>query len=451
MSSKLETKKPAVILIITVLAIWMTIIPANATGQSETGYRTPEVQFLEERYSITFNGVVTNGEFISALVKVLHLDDSENSSQLDGILAGANYSKATNAVAKGGVRIESKLAADSQLTAIQAVALAVRAAGLKEVTDTYNQHKIDVALSKLSLPGSVDQPGLLKEVAVAIDSGLVPPSYYRELQHKEAVAPEFAAVLLAKVLSFHGEYVPTNYLGYIEEEDIYGKVYASWNRAELIKDEKMLAIVNQAVEQGLITGYNVRDKDKAHRFDERRTIRYGHSSIKHALQLIALLKSEGLQAKVQFEPKTSAYIYLKEWGEPTITPDFAVAELPNGSRVAYAKEYDISFEFATMEQKQMFQTIIFTYAKKDRENQQGLIFDAWWQPLFTSVTPISGYQKIIDHVIADGHYEIHTLSLAEKSLVIESELKAIRPDIQIRKQTVWVDTPFYQYLLGGYR
>ena len=142
---------------------------------------------------------------------------------------------------------------------------------------------------------------------------------------------------------------------------------------------------------------------------------------------------------------------MKEWGEPSITPDFTVAELANGIYVAYAKEYDISFEFQTLEQKQAFQTIIFKYAKKDRGEQQGLIYDAWWQPLYTSVTPISGYQTVTDHVITDGHYEIHTFSLEEKSVAVLSGLLAISPDMQVAQQTVWVDNPFYQYLLGGYK
>lgn len=419
MAGKLVTKRLVWILTITVLSALLVIIPANATYQIEQGYRSPEVQFLEEKYSIKFDSMLTTKKFVSALAKMLPVEYMEGD--------------------------------DSRLASNKAVALAIRAAGLQEVADTYSQHKVDAAFGKLRMPSSAVQPGLRKAIAVAIDSKLVPPAYYQELQHNEAISPEFAAVLVTKVLSFHGEYVPTNYLGYIENEDIYGKVHASWLTSELVKDEKLLAIANQAVEQGLITGYNLRDKDRAHRFDERRTIRYGHSNIKHALQLIALLKSEGLHAKVQFEPKTSAYIYLKEWGEPQITPDFAVAELPNGKCIAYAKEYDLSFEFETVEEKQLFQSVIFTYAKKERENQQGLLYDAWWQPIYTSLTPIDGYRRIIDHVIADGHYEIHTLSLEEKSLVIQAELQASRPEIHIRKQTVWVDEPFYQYLLGGYR
>lgn len=426
MTSKFVTKKITYVLLVAVLAVWMTAIPAQAAGPAGERYRGPEVQFLEDKYALSFGSSITQGEFISALAKALKLDYTERSRQIAGIASNSTY-----------------------LTSINAVVLAVRASGLKEVANTYHQHKTDAALSKLGLSRSKLQPALVNELAVAIDSGLLPHSWYRAIRLNESVTPELAAVLVARVLSFHGEYSPANYLGYITDEDIYGKVYTSWKNSKLIKDKKMLELVNRGVEQGLITGYNLRDKDNAHRFDERRTIRYGHSSITHALQLIALLKSEGLNAKIQFEPKTSAYIYLKEWGEPSITADFAVSQLDNGKTIAYAKEYDISFEFQTIEQKEVFQPIIFKYAKKDRENQPGLIYDAWWQPLYTSLTPINGYQMITDHVITDGHYEIHTFSLAEKSLAVIAGLRAISPDIQVAAQTVWVDNPFYQYLLGG--
>ena len=427
------------------------MIPDQTVGEAGSRYRAPEVQFLEEKYAICFGSVITRGEFISALAKVLSLDYTEQSSRMEGITQNSEYFKAANALYKNGVLTERKLDVGSRLTSIHAVALAVRASGLKEVADTYHPQKTDVALSKLGLSSNEILPPLANELAVAIDSGLLPPSGYEEIACNASVTPELAAVLLARVLSFHGEYSPANYLGYIVDEDIYGKVYTAWKNANLDKSEKLLEAASKGIAQGLITGYNLRVKNNTHRFDERRTIRYGHSSITHALQLIAVLKSEGLNAKVQFESKTSAYIYLKEWGEPTITTDFAVSKLDNGNYVAYAKEYDISFEFQTVEQKQKFETIIFKYAKKDRTNQQGLIYDAWWKPVYTSLTPITGYQTITDHVITDDHYEIHILSLTEKSLAVIAGLMAINPNMQINAQTVWVDKPFYQYLLGEYK
>ncbi|CQR72744.1 hypothetical protein SpAn4DRAFT_3204 [Sporomusa ovata] len=77
-----------------------------------------------------------------------------------------------------------------------------------------------------------------------IDSELLPQSYCKIIQLNEAVTPELAAVLLTKVLAFHGEYLPANYLGYITDEDIYGKVYSTWKNAKLIKDTKLLEVVD---------------------------------------------------------------------------------------------------------------------------------------------------------------------------------------------------------------
>ena len=371
MTNKLVHGKGPWFLVVMVLIAWLAAVPAQAAGQTDNWYHGPEVQYLEDKYGMHFIGWTTKGEFVSALATVLNLDYTEQSSKIDDALPGTKYFKSANALYKNGVLTENKLDADSRLIGSTAVSLAVRAAGLKELAATYSKAKTDVALSKLGLSSAKIQLPLSQELAVAIDSGLLPLSWYKEIRLSEPVTTEQAAVLLAKVLSFHGDYPPAHYLGYIADEDIYGKVYATWKNAKLIKDEQLLELVNKGVAQGLMTGYNLRDKENAHQFDERRTLRYGHDNITHALQLIALLKSEGLNAKVQFETKTSAYIYLKEWGEPVLTPNFAVTPLDNGNYIAYAKEYDISFEFPTVEQKEAFQTIIFKYAKKDRENQTG--------------------------------------------------------------------------------
>ena len=67
--------------------------------------------------------------------------------------------------------------------------------------------------------------------------------------------------------------------------------------------------------KGLTTGYNIKDKKEYANFNEDYTVSYGHNDIIHASQIIGLLKGEKIDAKVQLEIKTSAFIYLPEWGE----------------------------------------------------------------------------------------------------------------------------------------
>ena len=57
-------------------------------------------------------------------------------------------------------------------------------------------------------------------------------------------------------------------------------------------------------------------------------IRYGHNDIDHAAQLIYLLRREGFDPKVQLTPKSSAFLYLDEWGEA----DYPVTTLKSGKK-----------------------------------------------------------------------------------------------------------------------
>jgi hypothetical protein len=138
MIRKFENKKITWTLIVPVLAVWMMIvIPECAVGQDATSYRSPEVQFLEEKYAIDFDGSVSNGEFILALAKVLNLDCTEHSDWLNGNTPSSQYSRAADVLHKKGILTEHK--PDGQLMSIDAVVLTVRASGLTEVAGNYRQ------------------------------------------------------------------------------------------------------------------------------------------------------------------------------------------------------------------------------------------------------------------------------------------------------------------------
>jgi len=171
---------------------------------------------------------------------------------------------------------------------------------------------------------------------------------------------------------------------------------------------------------------------------------YGHSDFKHAIQLIGLLRSEGLNAKVQFEPKTSAFIYLAEWGDPG--PN--VVQIENGNFISYAKEYDLEFEFANAADKAAFQDVILTYAKKNEDGQAGLIVESWWQPLYYSQTELKDYEVITNNFITDpdSPYTVNPFSLNEDSAKVIAGLKAIDPNVIVTPIQFWVDKPFFRYL-----
>ncbi|BFT70926.1 hypothetical protein [Paenibacillus sp. P36] len=205
------------------------------------------------------------------------------------------------------------------------------------------------------------------------------------------------------------------------------------------------------MKKNLITGYNLKDSRFDANFDPKQSLTYGHSDIKHAIQLIGLLRSENIQAKVQLEPKTSAFIYLKEWGEPTQTEDYQVVQIENGNFIAYAKEYDIEFEFDSAEQKNKFQQIILQYAKKNSNDQTGLIYSSWWQPLYYSLSELKDYKVIANNKVSKGHYYAQSFSLSDKSEEVVAGLKKINPGLNVDSYKFWVDEPFYNYLLGDFK
>jgi hypothetical protein len=108
------------------------------------------------------------------------------------------------------------------------------------------------------------------------------------------------------VLIFKDQY--KHYIGNTNDDDIYTKLLDAYRTSNIIKAPELQTIVDSALKQNLATGYNLKDSRYNSNFIESLSLVYGHENINHAIQLIGLLRSEGIQAKVQFEPKTSAFI-----------------------------------------------------------------------------------------------------------------------------------------------
>ena len=211
---------------------------------------------------------------------------------------------------------------------------------------------------------------------------------------------------------------------------------------------ELQAVVDTALEQNIITGYNFKDARYDANFVDEYAITYGHSDLQHAIQLIGLLRSEGLEAKVQLEPKTSAFLYLKEWGEPEQSESFQVKQIANGNYVAYSKEFDLSFEFDSIEEKEKFQDIILAYAKKDADDEQGLIIGSWWQPLYYSNTQLEDYVSISNNKVSLGNYYAQTFSLNEQVEGIAAGFKKVKQDVDVESYQFWANIAFYNYLGG---
>lgn len=396
--------------------------PLELSVSSAHVAKTDYTSYVTQQYGIKLSGTVTRGQFAAALSKVV----SSTGNQAAALPAGG-----------------------SKLAAWEAISAAVTAAEQKELAATYSEDKVAASWSKAGLSyqkgGSISLAAA-QDLAVAIDLGLVKTDVIASVKATGDVTADLAYQLLGKVAEFKGHY--QNYLGTIASEDIYGKVVQAWNELQIIKAGELQELVDGILKQDLITGYNLKDAAFDPRFDPKRTITYGHSDIVHAIQLIGLLKSEGIDAKVQLEPKTSAFIYLKEWGEPVQTDDYQVVQIENGNYIAYSKEYDLSFEFASQEDKERFQPLVLQYAKKNEEDATGLLRGSWWQPLYYSLTELADYPVITNNFVQDGRHIVQTFSLNEDSTAVVNAFKKIGNSVEVETYQFWVDQPFYNYLKG---
>ncbi|WP_188068533.1 hypothetical protein [Brevibacillus brevis] len=387
--------------------------------------------FLQQQYGVTFDKTVTREQFEKALLKIV----SATTSISEKDLSAKTFLPATKD--------------SSKLLVWEAVSAAAKAAELKELGYTYSEEKVATALKKAGISykkGSTLTLQAAQELAVAVDMGLVSANALKSASVEGAVSAELASQLLAKVAEFHGS--AKNYLGTIADEEIFGKLAQAWNESQIIKAGELQELVDKGLKQNLITGYNLKDAAFDPHFDPQRTITYGHSDIAHAIQLIGLLKSEGVDAKVQFEPKTSAFIYLKEWGEPVQTADYQVVQIENGNYIAYAKEYDLSLEFDSVEAKKKFQPLVLKYAKRDQEDMTGLLKASWWQPLYHSRTELADYAVITNNVLKDGRYVVQSFSLNEESPKVVEGFQKLNDKVKVETYKFWVDQPFFNYLNG---
>lgn len=311
---------------------------------------------------------------------------------------------------------------------------AVKDLKMEELADTYSQEKV-----KNSLKGykkiREDQQELAAK-AVLVDLGAITVEDLNSGKNLDKQLGEFVT-----------DYINTreNYIGNVSDKNIIERLNNRWNRGETITDSSLAPVLNKALKKGLTTGYNIKDRKEYSNFDESLTVSYGHSDMIHASQIIGLLKSEGIDAKVNLELKTSAFIYLPEWGESS----YVTTIMPDGTIIAHPLEYDLKLQFENQKDKERFFTLIDKYAKKDEENQKGLLYESWWQP-FIQTEKVEGYEMLIDNIASDSKYDAHILTLPEKSKALVEEL-AKNKNIKIKTKEVWVNPAFYRFMLGEYK
>ncbi len=379
--------------------------------------------YLKTYFSVTpFSGTVSRADFDAAMVKI------------------------------GGAKTNGT----GSLTVAEAVKSAVCAAGMENLALTYTAPvKADKVNERLAAYGVTGVPAAYASyVAAALDTDIAMSSY----NFGAALDATTADSLLMAAVNVSGK--GRNYLGKASDSDIYAKIQSTWNSFTNFDDEKLSKLGAQLVIQGASTGYGLKYDGYNANFLPDYTLQYGHSDITHAIQLIGLLNSEGIDAKIQMEPKVSIYEYLVKWGDPTkvqATPTYELKQIDGGRWLCYAMEYDLKMEFDTVADKDAFNTIILNYAKKNDSNVDAngkptvpLLTGAWWQPLYSSTVPMANtnFKLLKDNVISDGAYSIHPFSIPENSAKIEAVVTKLAPDLKVKSNDLYVNPAFYNYITG---
>lgn len=205
--------------------------------------------------------------------------------------------------------------------------------------------------------------------------------------------------------------------------------------------------LQKAMAAGLSTGYNVVPQSNWPDFDPTRTVIYGHSDWRHARQLVALLHSEGLRPNVTALVKKSAFLHRENWGEP----EQPLPTLATGQRYVDQLEYDLFIDFAEPADVQHFTELVDRYAKKDSEDEAGLIHGAWWQPFYRTLKPFAGAHQLTVMLVTSGGYRANLMSIPDLAAEKIRALKALDPEWQVTTFDIWVNPGFYRNQLGDYR
>ncbi|MCR9276967.1 MAG: hypothetical protein NXH85_03255 [Pseudomonadaceae bacterium] len=233
--------------------------------------------------------------------------------------------------------------------------------------------------------------------------------------------------------------------GKVGDATLFRELGMPLNYEALLAADDVLEVLGDALAEGVITGYDLRSAGVYDGFPPGESFVYSHSDPVHLRQLTALLAREGIDAWVHVTPKVSAFLHRAEWG----TPGSNVATLANGARVVQGQEMAVLFQFGSADDRGRFHDVVTRYAKRDSDDEQGLIAGAWWQPFYYTDREFSGFRPISLVVLTAGGHEATLTVLPDRA---QSVIDAVDDSgWQIRHDQVWVNPAFYRFLEGGYK
>ncbi|MCH3917712.1 MAG: hypothetical protein LKE40_09675 [Spirochaetia bacterium] len=378
--------------------------------------------------------------------------DSQNSTYLQevlgvkqfaGTVSSADFTAAANKITG------KEITADADILKVL-----VQEADFDELAQTYSRDKVSARLKNYGIAdtGTYDQ----KYVVCALDAHLVDTLHFQAIVKEGSLDPDMADYLLMQLAKTTGQ--ARHYLGRVSDPDIISKISTAFDNLYLFSYSDLDNAGAKLVEDKVTTGYNLKEDGYNANFLPELTIKYGHSEEVHLKQLVALLNSEGIDARLQLEPKISIYQYLLEWGPiPEPTPTYRVEKYSDNLYLVYATEYDAMFEFDNESDLEAFDGIINKYSKKNSANQAKgsdvkLISGAWWQPLYSTMDKNhdqSAYKAVYDCSASENGYTFHSFCLpAVKDNLLAAMKKEMSDKAKISVAPLYVDNAFYRYLNG---
>jgi len=259
-------------------------------------------------------------------------------------------------------------------------------------------------------------------------------------------AEELAAPNLEKILNnWRKALIHKDFQGSLGELALIDRLALPLDYTDLLAEEQLLGVLADGLTKGLLTGYDLRRKDVYGGFTPGHTLIYSHSSPLHLQQLATLLSAYGIEARMYVTPKVSAFLFREGWGEPGQN----VRTLPGGTRVLNGRELAVLFEFSSAKTRAEFHSLILRYAKKDQQDEAGLIANSWWQPFYYSDRPLDGFPSISLVIVSSDSHEATLTVLHERE---DSVVAAVSErGFPVRVEKVWVNPAFFRFLKGDFR
>ena len=329
----------------------------------------------------------------------------------------------------------------AEISHIEAIEMLIKLADLEELSCTYNASKINSLFHDVIKDEAILSDVQLQHLAVAVDVGLVFKGKIRFLDMHSSLTKDFAYHLLFKTALFVNN--KKKFIGYVTEPDIISRLEEKWNSPGMIPNPDIEKVMNDLIRKKIISGYHIKMSEEVANFDHHLKITYTHDNFKHVKQLVGLIISENIQAKINIEKKHSTFIYYNEWD---ITENLSVEPINDKIFLASRLESDIVFEFASPDKKDHFRAVTNDFAKKEYNRSKNILFQSWYEPLITSDVPLNSYNRIKEITIQHGSYLILTFVAEETLTKALNKLSEFYEKSVIRSRSVWVNDDFYLYL-----